>query len=319
MERFVPLLAILVTPRTAEDRLNLRHGLRRLMAEDPMFRVEIEQGFGWARLVAMSERQLEVLVYRLRAEFKVEAVVGEPQVLCSTGLVGVVAGEGKYAAPTGGRGHYAHAKLRLGPGEPGGGSTFVNATVGGCVPDRFIDATAGGIRDALDDFLKSAGDMGDLRIELYDGSYHEADSSDEAFRIAGAMAFRDAAARVRLVVREPVMRVVAVVPRECVGPVIADLESRRAQIRSYLDSGGGLKVGGRVPLSELFGYELALARQTNGRGTVSMHFDAYVPVEDPAISDDDRTSPVTAPLRPLPTVKHSSVALPEPDDDSYAS
>jgi elongation factor G len=213
----------------------------------------------------------------LKREFSVEASVGKPQVAYKETLTRPSAGEGRYVRQTGGRGQFGHAKIRLFPGVPGTGYVFENEIVGGSIPREFIKPIDEGIKEALTRGVLAGYPIDDVKIELYDGSYHDVDSSEMAFKIAGSMAFQDAAKKAKPVLLEPVMRVEVVVPKEYMGDVMGNLASRRGQIQSQEDRGGTQIIAARVPLSEMFGYATDLRSRTQGRATYSMHFDRYEP------------------------------------------
>jgi elongation factor G len=223
----------------------------------------------------MGELHLDIIVDRLKREFNVEANVGRPQVAYKETLTLQAEGEGRYVRQTGGRGQYGHAKIRLIPRKPGEGYEFVNAIVGGTIPREFIKPIDEGIKEALTTGVLAGFPIDDVGIELYDGSYHDVDSNEMAFKIAGSMAFKDAAKRARPVLLEPVMRVEVVVPKEFMGDIMGDIASRRGHIQSQEDLGGTQIVSSRVPLSEMFGYATDLRSRTQGRATYSMHFDRY--------------------------------------------
>jgi elongation factor G len=225
----------------------------------------------------MGELHLEIIVDRLKREFNVEASVGKPQVAYKETLTRKADGEGRYIRQTGGRGQYGHAKIHLYPGEPGTGYVFENETTGGSIPKEFIKPIDEGIKEALTRGVLAGYPVDDVKIELYDGSYHDVDSSEMAFKIAGSMAFQDAAKRAKPVLLEPVMRVEVVVPKDYMGDVMGNLASRRGQIQSQEDRGGTQIIAARVPLSEMFGYATDLRSRTQGRATYSMHFDRYEP------------------------------------------
>src|SRR5204862_386980 len=224
-------------------------------------------------IAGMGELHLEIIVDRLKREFSVEATVGKPQVAYKETLTRPADGEMKYAKQTGGRGQYGHVKIHLYPGEPGSGYIFENETTGGSIPKEFIKPVDEGIKEALTRGVLAGYPIDDVRIELYDGSYHDVDSSEMAFKIAGSMAFQDAAKKAKPVLLEPVMRVEVVVPKDYMGDVMGNLSSRRGQIQSQEDRGGTQIISARVPLSEMFGYATDLRSRTQGRATYSMHFD----------------------------------------------
>jgi elongation factor G len=270
-----PVISLSIEPKTKADQEKLGVGLQKLMAEDPTFRVNTDQQTGEVVIAGMGELHLEIIVDRLRREFNVEASTGRPQVAYKETLTRPADGEMKYAKQTGGRGQYGHAKIHLYPGEPGTGYVFENKIVGGAIPREFIKPVDEGIKEALTRGVLAGYPIDDVRIELYDGSYHDVDSSEMAFKIAGSMAFQDAAKKARPVLLEPVMRVEVVVPKEHLGGVMGDLSSRRGHIQSQEDRGGTQIINARVPLSEMFGYATDLRSSTQGRATYSMHFDRY--------------------------------------------
>ena len=270
-----PVIALAIEPKTKGDQEKLGVGLQKLMAEDPTFRVKTDEQTGQVVISGMGELHLEIIVDRLKREFGVEASVGKPQVAYKETLTRPADGEMKYAKQTGGRGQYGHAKIHLFPGEPGTGYIFENETKGGSIPKEYIKPVNEGIKEALTRGVLAGYPIDDVRIELYDGKHHEVDSSEMAFKIAGSMAFQDAAKKAKPVLLEPVMRVEVVVPKEFIGEVMGDLASRRGRIQSQDDRGGTQIVNARVPLSEMFGYATDLRSRTQGRATYSMHFDAY--------------------------------------------
>ena len=272
-----PVISLAIEPKTKADQEKLGVGLQKLMAEDPTFRVNTDQQTGQVIIAGMGELHLEIIVDRLKREFNVEASVGKPQVAYKETLTRPADGEGRYVKQTGGRGQYGHAKIHLYPGAPGTGYIFENEVVGGSIPKEFIKPIDEGIKEALTRGVLAGYPVDDVKIELYDGSYHDVDSSEMAFKIAGSMAFQDAAKRARPVLLEPVMRVEVVVPKEYMGDVMGNLASRRGQIQSQEDRGGTQIIAARVPLSEMFGYATDLRSRTQGRATFSMHFDRYEP------------------------------------------
>jgi elongation factor G len=272
-----PVISLAIEPKTKVDQEKLGQGLQKLMAEDPTFRVNTDQQTGQVIIRGMGELHLEIIVDRLKREFGVEASVGKPQVAYKETLTRPADGEMKYAKQTGGRGQYGHVKIHLYPGEPGTGYVFENEIVGGSIPREFIKPVDEGIKEALTRGVLAGYPIDDVRIELYDGSYHDVDSSEMAFKIAGSMAFQDAAKKAKPVLLEPIMRVEVTVPKEHMGDVMGNLSSRRGQIQSQEDRGGTQIIAARVPLSEMFGYATDLRSRTQGRATYSMHFDRYEP------------------------------------------
>jgi len=270
-----PVISLAIEPKTKSDQEKLGVGLAKLMGEDPTFRVKTDQQTGQVIIAGMGELHLEIIVDRLKREFNVEASVGKPQVAYKETLTRPADGEMKYAKQTGGRGQYGHVKIHLYPGEPGTGYVFENEIVGASIPKEFIKPVDEGIKEALTRGVLAGYPIDDVRIELYDGSYHDVDSSEMAFKIAGSMAFQDAAKKAKPVLLEPIMRVEVVVPKDYMGDVMGDLASRRGRIQSQEDRGGTQIINARVPLSEMFGYATDLRSRTQGRATYSMHFDRY--------------------------------------------
>jgi elongation factor G len=272
-----PVIQLAIEPKTKADQEKLGLGLAKLMAEDPTFRVATDPETGQVVIAGMGELHLEIIVDRLKREFNVEASVGKPQVAYKETITKASEGEGRYVKQTGGRGQYGHAKVRIIPRKPGEGYEFVNEIVGGTIPKEFIKPIDQGIREAMTTGVLAGYPMDDVKIELYDGSYHDVDSSEMAFKIAGSMAFKAGAKRAHPVLLEPVMRVEVVVPEEYMGDVIGDITSRRGHIQSMESRGGSQVINSRVPLSEMFGYATDLRSRTQGRGSYSMHFDRYEP------------------------------------------
>ena len=270
-----PVISLAIEPKTKADQEKLGQGMQKLMTEDPTFRVNTDDQTGQVIIRGMGELHLEIIVDRLKREFSVDATVGKPQVAYKETLTRPADGEMKYAKQTGGRGQYGHVKIHLYPGEPGTGYIFENNVVGGAIPREFIKPVDEGIKEALTRGVLAGYPIADVRIELYDGSFHDVDSSEMAFKIAGSMAFQDAAKKAKPVLLEPVMRVEVVVPKEYMGDVMGDLASRRGRIQSQEDRGGTQIINARVPLSEMFGYSNDLRSRTQGRATYSMHFDRY--------------------------------------------
>jgi len=270
-----PVISLAIEPKTKSDQEKLGMGLAKLMAEDPTFRVKTDTDTGQVVIAGMGELHLEIIVDRLKREFGVEATVGKPQVAYKETITKAAEGEGRYIKQTGGRGQYGHAKIRLIPRKPGEGYEFDNKIVGGTIPKEFIKPIDQGIQEALTTGVLAGYPIDDVKIELYDGSYHDVDSNEMAFKIAGSMAFKDAAAKAHPVLLEPVMRVEVTVPEEYMGDVIGDITSRRGHIQSMDTRGGTQVINSRVPLSEMFGYATDIRSRTQGRGAYSMHFDRY--------------------------------------------
>jgi elongation factor G len=280
-----PVISLAIEPKTKGDQEKLGNGLQKLMSEDPTFRVKTDEQTGQVVIAGMGELHLEIIVDRLKREFGVEASVGKPQVAYKETLTRPADGEMRYAKQTGGRGQFAEVKIRLFPGEPGTGYIFENEIKGGTIPKEYIKPVDEGIKEALTRGVLAGFPIDDVRIELYDGKHHEVDSSEMAFKIAGSMAFQDAAKKAKPVLLEPVMRVEVVVPKDYLGDVMGDLASRRGRIQSQEDRGGTQIINARVPLSEMFGYATDLRSRTQGRATYSMHFDRYEQAP-PDISDE---------------------------------
>jgi elongation factor G len=272
-----PVISLAIEPKTKADQEKLGVGLGKLMAEDPTFRVKTDEQTGQVVIAGMGELHLEIIVDRLKREFGVEASVGRPQVAYKETLTRPAEGEGRYIRQTGGRGQYGHAKIRLVPRNPGEGYEFINNIVGGAIPKEFIKPIDQGIREAMTTGVLAGYPVDDVAVELHDGSFHDVDSSEMAFKIAGSMAFKDAAKKAKPVLLEPVMRVEVVVPKDYMGDVMGNLASRRGHIQSQEDRGGTQIIQARVPLSEMFGYATDLRSRTQGRATYSMHFDRYEP------------------------------------------
>jgi elongation factor G len=270
-----PVISLAIEPKTKSDQEKLGMGLAKLMAEDPTFRVKTDVDTGQVVIAGMGELHLEIIVDRLKREFSVEANVGAPQVAYKETITRAAEGEGRYVKQTGGRGQYGHAKIRIAPRKAGEGYLFENNIVGGTIPKEFIKPIDQGIKEAMTTGVLAGYPIDDVVIDLYDGSYHDVDSNEMAFKIAGSMAFKDAAKRAHPVLLEPVMRVEVTVPEEYMGDVIGDITSRRGHLQSMEARGGTQVINSRVPLAEMFGYATDLRSRTQGRGAYSMHFDRY--------------------------------------------
>jgi len=280
-----PVISLAIEPKTKADQEKLGLGLQKLMAEDPTFRVRTDQQTGQTIIAGMGELHLEIIVDRLKREFSVDASVGRPQVAYKETITRPAEAEGKWIRQTGGRGQYGHAKIRIAPRKPGEGYEFVNKIVGGSIPKEYIKPIDEGIREAMTTGVLAGYPVDDVGVELYDGSYHDVDSSEMAFKFAGSIAFKEAAHKAKPVLLEPVMRVEVVVPKEFLGDVMGNLASRRGHIQSQEERGGTQIVSARVPLSEMFGYATDLRSRTQGRATYSMHFDRYEPAPQ-AVSEE---------------------------------
>jgi elongation factor G len=280
-----PVISLAIEPKTKADQEKLGQGLGKLMAEDPTFRVKSDPDTGQTVISGMGELHLEIIVDRLKREFNVEASVGKPQVAYKETLTRAAEGIGRYIKQTGGRGQYGHAEVKVTPRQPGEGFEFVNSITQGTIPREYIKPIEEGVKEALTTGVLAGYPIDDVEVELVFGSYHDVDSNEMAFKIAGSMAFKDAAQKAKPVLLEPVMRVEVVVPEEFMGDIIGDLTSRRGHIQSMEARGGTQIINSRVPLSEMFGYATEMRSRTQGRATYSMHFDRYEQAPA-AISDE---------------------------------
>ncbi len=275
-----PVISLRIEPKTKADQEKMGLALRKLSDEDPTFRIRTDAETGEMIIAGMGELHLDVLVDRMKREFGVEANVGRPQVAYKETITMEAQAEGKYVRQSGGRGQYGHVWLRVEPLERGKGYEFEDAIKGGSVPEEFIKPTEKGVQEAMDKGVLGGFPLVDMKVTLYDGSYHEVDSSEIAFKIAGATALSEAAKRAKPVILEPIMKVEVIIPEKSMGETTGDLASRRGQILAINDrSTLGLKViDARVPLSEMFGYSTSLRSLTEGRGNYTMEFDHYEPV-----------------------------------------
>jgi elongation factor G len=249
--------------------------LSKLAQEDPSFRVRTDEESGQTIISGMGELHLEIIVDRMKREFSVEANVGAPQVSYRETIRTKLEQEGKFVRQSGGRGQYGHVYLRLEPQEPGAGYEFVNEIVGGVVPKEYIPAVDKGIKEAMMSGVLAGFPMVDIKVALFDGSYHEVDSSEMAFKIAGSMCFKEAARKAKPVLLEPIMKVEVVTPEDFMGDVMGDLNSRRGMIQGMEDAPAGKIIRAEVPLAEMFGYATDLRSATQGRATYSMEFGKY--------------------------------------------
>ena len=270
-----PVIAVSIEPKTKADQERLGSSLARLAEEDPTFQVRSDEETGQTLISGMGELHLEVIVDRLLREFKVDANVGRPQVAYrETVREPVEKVHGRFVRQTGGRGQYGHAVINMEPA-PGEGFDFVNKIRGGSIPSEFIPAVEQGVEEALESGIKAGYPMVDVRVTLVDGSFHDVDSSEMAFKVAGSMALRDAARRAKPVLLEPIMAVEVVTPEEFMGDVIGDLNRRRGRIEGMEPRGNAQVVRAFVPLAEMFGYATDLRSQTQGRATYTMQFERY--------------------------------------------
>ena len=274
----VPVISVAVEPRTQPDQEKMGLALQRLAKEDPSFRVHTDQESGQTIISGMGELHLEIIVDRMKREFKVEANVGKPQVAYRETIRGKIEAEGKFVRQSGGRGQYGHVWLKIEPHEQGKGYEFVNGIVGGTVPREFIPAVDKGIKEVIETGVIAGYPVVDVKVTLIDGSYHDVDSNEMAFRIAGSMGFKDGFRRAKPVLLEPIMKVEVVTPEDYSGDVIGDLNRRRGQITGMEDSPGGKVISGEVPLSEMFGYATTVRSMSQGRATFTMEFSKYVEV-----------------------------------------
>ena len=280
MEFPEPVIRVAIEPKTKAGQEKMGIALAKLAEEDPTFKTYTDEETGQTIIAGMGELHLEIIVDRLLREFKVEANVGAPQVSYKETIRKKVDQETKYKRQSGGSGQYGHVKIILEPNEPGKGYEFINAVTGGSIPKEFIEPVNAGIKGAMQNGVLAGYEVVDVKVTLYDGSYHEVDSSEMAFKIAGSMAFKEAMRKADPVLTEPIMKVVVIVPEEYMGDVIGDMNSRRGQIQSMEATQPGIQeITANVPLSEMFGYATDLRSKTQGRGVYSMepsHF-AEVP------------------------------------------
>ncbi|MGB7452628.1 MAG: elongation factor G [Lysobacterales bacterium] len=275
MEFPEPVISVAVEPKTKSDQEKMGVALGKLAQEDPSFRVATDEESGQTIISGMGELHLDILVDRMRREFNVEANVGRPQVAHRETIRKSVEAEGKFVKQSGGRGQYGHVKIRLMPLKPGGGYEFDNQIVGGAVPKEYINSVDKGINEALQNGVIAGYPVVDVRVELYDGSYHEVDSNEMAFKVAGSMAFKNAAKIATPVLLEPMMKVEVVTPEDYMGDVMGDVSRRRGILQGMEDCPSGKIVNANIPLSEMFGYSTDLRSQTQGRATYTMEFDHY--------------------------------------------
>jgi elongation factor G len=311
----IALLSITVGPKTLDDAQRLAGGLTQLMAEDPVLRSTTDQVTGEVVIAGVSELHLEIVIDRLKREFKVEATVGRPRVACKETISRPADGESKYVSQDR---QYAHVKIRIKPVDGGTGCVFENHTTAGSIPERFIASIDEGIRERLTHGVVAGYPVDDVRIELYDGSYHDVDSSKAAFRAAGSLAFEDAAKKAGPVLLEPVMRVDVHVPEEHAEDVVGNLSARRGVIQAVEARDGTRFIVAHVTLSDMFGYPTDLRSRTHGRGTYTMQFERYQPCRRPE-RDEEQGSCVREPRGPQPKPRNTGIALPEPDDDRLLS
>ena len=277
MEFPEPVISVAVEPKTKADQEKMGIALAKLAEEDPTFRVKSDEETGQTIISGMGELHLEIIVDRMKREFKVESTVGKPQVAYRETILGTTDQEVKYAKQSGGKGQYGHVKIILEP-NPGKGFDFVNKITGGVIPREYIPAVEKGCKEALESGVVAGYPMVDVKVTLYDGSYHEVDSSEMAFKLAGSMAVKQAAAKSNPIILEPVFKVEVTTPEEYMGDIIGDLNSRRGMIGGMTDRNGAKIIDAKVPLSEMFGYATDLRSKSQGRATYSMEFAEYIQV-----------------------------------------
>jgi len=278
MEKIIfpePVIQIAIEPKTKADQDKLSESLVKLSDEDPTFRIKVDDETGQTLISGMGELHLEILVDRMRREFKVEANVGKPQVAYRETITQTVQAEGRFIKQSGGRGKFGHVWIELGPNEPGKGFEFENGIVGGVVPKEYIPAVSAGIRDALKNGVIAGFPVVDVKAKLYDGSYHDVDSDELSFKVAGSMAFKAGAKKAKPVLLEPIMDVEVVTPEEYLGDVMGDLNSRRGKIEGFSARKDAQVIKATVPLSEMFGYATVLRSMTQGRAIYTMQFLHY--------------------------------------------
>ncbi|HDK17356.1 MAG TPA: elongation factor G, partial [Nitrospirae bacterium] len=270
-----PVISVAIEPKTKTDQEKLFVSLGKLTHEDPSFKVSYNEETGQTIISGMGELHLEIIVDRLLREFKVGANVGKPQVAYRETIRKPVKAEGKYIRQSGGRGQYGHVNINIEPMEPGNNFEFVNKIVGGSIPKEYISAVEKGVKEALEDGVLAGYPVVDIRVTLLDGSYHEVDSSEMAFKIAASMAFKDGAKKAKPVLLEPIMAIEVVTPEEYLGDVMGDLNSRRGKVRTIEQRAKVQVISAQVPLSAMFGYATDLRSKSQGRATYTMQFSHY--------------------------------------------
>jgi len=279
MEFPEPVIQIAVEPRSKADQEKMGIALGKLAAEDPSFRVETDNETGQTLISGMGELHLDIIVDRMKREFNVDCNVGKPQVAYRETIRGKAEVEGKFVRQSGGRGQYGHVWLKIEPSEPGEGFVFVDEIVGGAIPKEFIGPVAKGIEEQMNNGVLAGYPVLDVKATLFDGSFHDVDSSEMAFKIAGSMAFKKGALEAKPVILEPLMKVEVTTPEDWMGDVVGDLNRRRGIIEGMDEGPAGLKIiRARVPLSEMFGYATDLRSATQGRASYSMEFSEYAEV-----------------------------------------
>ena len=278
MEFPEPVISVAVEPKTKVDQEKMGVALSKLAKEDPSFRVHTDEESGQTIISGMGELHLDIIVDRMKREFKVEANIGKPQVAYRETIRKTVEQEGKFVRQSGGRGQYGHIYLRIEPAAPGSGYEFVNGIVGGVVPKEYIPAVDKGVREQMENGVIAGFPVVDVKVTVYDGSYHDVDSSEMAFKIAGSMAFRDGMERASPALLEPIMKVEVVTPENYMGDVMGDLNRRRGLPQGMEDTPAGKVIRAEVPLAEMFGYATDLRSMSQGRAVYSMEFEKYAEV-----------------------------------------
>jgi elongation factor G len=273
-----PVIQIAIEPKTKADQDKLSEALVKLSDEDPTFKVKVDEETGQTLISGMGELHLEILVERMKREFKVEANIGKPQVAYRETITEKIDVEGKFVKQSGGRGKYGHVWIELEPNEPGKGFEFNNAIVGGKVPKEYITPVSAGIQEAMRNGVLAGYPVVDIKVKLYDGSYHDVDSDELSFKVAGSMAFKNGSKKAKPIILEPIMEVEVVTPEEYLGDVMGDLNSRRGKIEGFSARKDAQVIKAHVPLSEMFGYATILRSMTQGRAIYTMQFDNYLEV-----------------------------------------
>jgi elongation factor G len=271
---------VAVEPKTKADQEKMGIALQKLAQEDPSFRVRTDEESGQTIISGMGELHLEIIVDRMKREFKVEANVGKPQVAYRETIRATVESEGKFVRQSGGRGQYGHVWLKIEPQPAGVGYEFENGIVGGVIPKEYVPAVDKGIQEAMKNGIMAGYPVVDVKVTLFDGSYHEVDSNEMAFKIAGSMGFKEGCKRAKPVLLEPIMKVEVVTPADFLGDIMGDLMRRRGVVQGQEDAPAGKIVRAEVPLAEMFGYATSMRSATQGRATYSMEFEKYM--ETPA-------------------------------------
>lgn len=278
MEFPEPVIQVAIEPKSKADQDKMSVALSKLAEEDPTFKAETDHETGETLIAGMGELHLDIIVDRLKREFKVEANIGNPQVSYRETFTKTVEAEGKFVRQSGGKGQFGHVWIEFSPNDEGEGYEFEDAIVGGSVPREYIPSVDAGLQDAMENGVLAGYPLVDVKAKLYDGSYHDVDSSEAAFKVAASLALRNAAKSAGPVILEPMMAVEITVPEEYLGDVMGHISSRRGQIEGQEPRGNALIVKGTIPLSEMFGYATTLRSSTQGRGTFSMQFAHYAPV-----------------------------------------